>query len=87
VGIQATETLNFASPDIIWLKVPTSQIDIFNKFIEAYDNLAVVTTFDVQEGILALWVTPDTKNAALKIIRYLPCQVQLIAQPPIDKRK
>ena len=49
------------SDEHIYVQVKPENIDIFNKFIEAYDNIALVTTVDAQIGKLVLWVTPDTK--------------------------
>ena len=67
------------SAEHIWVRVKPKEIDIFNKFIEAYDNLALVTTVDAKAGVLVLWVTPDTKAAVLKIMQKLPCQVKLLS--------
>ena len=48
------------------------RIDVFNKIIEAYDNLALVTALDPAQGKLLVQVTPDTKRDTLKLLNHLP---------------
>ncbi|MDD2568351.1 MAG: DUF4911 domain-containing protein [Clostridia bacterium] len=62
----------------IYVQVKPADIDIFNKFIEAYDNMALVTTVNASSGELVLWVTPDTRSTVLKLITKLPCKVKLL---------
>lgn len=62
----------------VYVQVAPADIDIFNKFIEAYDNIALVTTLNAASGELVLWVTPNTKDTVLKLITKLPCAVKLL---------
>ena len=62
----------------IYVQVAPVEIDLFNKFIEAYDNTALVTTVNAASGELVLWVTPDTRDLVLKLITKLPCTVKLL---------
>ena len=64
--------------EMIFVRVEPQEIDLFNKLMEAYDHMALVTTVEAGKGILGLWVTPDTKSAVLKIITKLSCAVQLL---------
>lgn len=64
--------------EMVFVQVKPQDIDLFNKLMEAYDHMTLVTTVEADKGILGLWVTPDTKSAVLKIITKLPCAVQLL---------
>ncbi len=64
--------------DIVWVKVAPAQIDLFNKIIEAYDNLALVSTVDAETGLLAVWTTPDTRQDVLKLIHKMPIASKVV---------
>ena len=53
------------------VRVPAAKIDRFNKIIEAYDNLALVSTVDAAAGELICWVTPDLRPLLLKLLEKL----------------
>jgi len=57
--------------------VASENIDVFNKIIEAYDNLALVTTVNPEEGRLIVWVTPDTRSDVIKILQHMPFPVEV----------
>lgn len=59
------------------MQVDPENIDIFNKIIEGYDNLALVTALRPELGLLLLRVTEDTKKDTLKIIKRLPFPVTI----------
>ena len=63
--------------EILFVRVAPHQIDLFNKFLEAYSHLAFVTTLDPVEGTVAVWVTADTKPAVQKILSKLPVSCQI----------
>jgi len=67
----AQENLN------ILVQVEPKNIDIFNKIIEAYDNLALVTAIDPKEGKLVVRVTGDTKKDTLRLLKRMPFPVDL----------
>ena len=62
----------------ILVQVNPKDIDVFNKIIEAYDNLALVTALDAAQGKLLVRVTPDTKEDTLKLLNHLPFPVEFI---------
>lgn len=62
----------------IFLKVAPVHIDMLNKIVEGYDNLAVVTTINASEGKLVLRVTPDTREDVLKILHHMPFSVEIM---------
>lgn len=72
------ELLEKHQGELLKIKVAPEKIDLVNKFIEAYDNCALVTTIDAKEGLLALWVTPDTCTLAKKVLKYIPVNVEFI---------
>ncbi|MCL2496402.1 MAG: DUF4911 domain-containing protein [Clostridiales bacterium] len=64
--------------EMILVEVAPHDIDFFNKLLEGYDNLALVTTLDAQLGKLALWVTKHAKKDVLAILKCLPVPVHII---------
>ena len=64
----------------VWLQVTPRRIDYINKIIEAYDNLAMVSTVDPVAGILVCHVTPDMRPVLLKLLSKL--RVKLLDGPP-----
>lgn len=64
--------------DDILVRVDTSDIDIFNKILEGYDHLCLVTVIDPARGELAVRVTPDTRSDTLNIIKHLPIPVTIL---------
>ena len=73
------ELLARHAAELVWLQVPPAKIDWFNKIVEAYDNLALVSTVDAAEGLL---VTPDMRPPLLKLLAKLP--VDLVQAPQAD---
>lgn len=61
----------------IWVKVDPSHIDIFNKIVEAYDNLAIVTAVDPGQGELVVRGTKDTKKDTLRLLKHMPFFVEI----------
>ncbi len=55
----------------IHFKVEKSSIGYFRQIIEAYDNLAVMSTVDLDAGVVALFVSPFCKEELLKITKAL----------------
>lgn len=62
----------------ILLEMAPHDIDFFNKLIEGYDNLALVTTLDAKLGKVALWVTEHTKKELLSILRCFPIPLNFV---------
>ena len=62
----------------ITVQVEPTDIDFFNKLIEGYDNLALVTTIDATLGKLALWVSEQNKKDLLAVLRCMPIPVELL---------
>lgn len=60
------------------VRIARENIDLFNKIIEAYDNLCLVTALNPAQGELLLRLTPDTRPALLKILRHLPFPVEIL---------
>lgn len=59
------------------VRIAPEDIDLFNKIIEAYDNLCLVTALDSARGELLLRLTPDTRPDLLKILKHLPFSVEI----------
>ncbi|MGI6361045.1 MAG: DUF4911 domain-containing protein [Bacillota bacterium] len=62
----------------ITVEMEPRDIDFFNKLIEGYDNLALVTTLDVKIGRVVLWVSEHTKKDVVGILKNLPVPVSII---------
>jgi len=65
---------------MLLLEVAPSDIDLFNKLIEGYDNMALVTTLDARLGRIALWITEHAHRDIMAIIKCLPIPVKIIGQ-------
>ena len=65
--------------EMILLEIAPQDIDLFNKLIEGYDNLALVTTLDAKLGKIALWVTKHTKKDLMAILQCLPVPVHILS--------
>jgi len=64
--------------EMILVEVAPRDIDFFNKLLEGYDNLALVTTLDARLGQLALWVAKHATKDVLAILKCLPVPVQVL---------
>ncbi|MDD2496981.1 MAG: DUF4911 domain-containing protein [Desulfitobacteriaceae bacterium] len=60
------------------VKVEPGDIDIFNKILEAYDNLCLVTAVHPEFGKLVVRVTSDTRGEVIKILKHLPFPVTIL---------
>ena len=63
--------------ECIMVKVEPSDIDLFNKLIEGYDNLALVTTVDAGLGKLVLRVACNAKKDLMAVLHCLPIPVSI----------
>ncbi|KJS20303.1 MAG: hypothetical protein VR72_15190 [Clostridiaceae bacterium BRH_c20a] len=63
------------NPLKILIQVEPRDISYINKIFEGYDGLAVVTTLNRQEGLIALTVTPETKIDVLGILYNFPKKI------------
>lgn len=57
--------------EVVRVQVAPEKIDQFNKIIEAYDNLAIVSTVDAAKGELICWTTADGRPVLLKLLSKL----------------
>jgi len=64
--------------EMILVEVAPHDIDFFNKLLEGYDNLALVTTLDAKLGKIALWVAKHAKKDVLAILKCLPVPVHIV---------
>ena len=64
--------------EMILVEVAPRDIDFFNKLLEGYDNLALVTTLDAKLGKIALWVAKHAKKDVLAILKCLPVPVHVL---------
>lgn len=59
----------------IEVKVDPGNIDVFNKILEGYDNLCIVTALRPERGEILVRVTPETRIDVIKILKHLPFSV------------
>lgn len=64
--------------EMILVEVAPRDIDFFNKLLEGYDNLALVTTLDAKLGKIALWVAKHAKKDVLAILKCMPVPVHVL---------
>lgn len=62
----------------ILVKVDPGDIDVFNKVMEGYDNLCLVTAVHPELGELVVRVTLDTRGEVIKILKHLPFPVTIL---------
>lgn len=63
--------------ELIYVQVEPADIDLFNKLIEGYDNMALVTTIDARLGRLVLRVAKSAKKDIMAVLRCLPIPVSI----------
>lgn len=66
--------------EVVRVKVAPDKIDYFNKIIEAYDNLAMISTVDAAQGELVCWTTADGRATLLKLLSKLPLAITVLEQ-------
>lgn len=62
----------------IYVQVNPQDIDLLTKFIEAYENLGIVSTIDQKLGKVIIRGTTDTRADLLEILKHLPFGVNLL---------
>ena len=67
-----------AGDNKLFARIKSKDIAFLTKIMEAYENLALVTTLDAAEGLLVIHVTPDTKEAVKEILENLPIEVNML---------
>lgn len=65
--------------EVVRVRVAPEQIDRFNKIIEAYDNLAIVSTIDAGRGELVCWTTEDSRPILLKLLSKMRMNIEILA--------
>lgn len=63
--------------ELIYVQVEPADIDFFNKLIEGYDNMALVTTVDANLGQLVLRVAHHAKKDIMAVLHCLPIPVSI----------
>lgn len=64
--------------EVVRVRVLPEQIDRFNKIIEAYDNLAIVSTVDAAAGELVCWTTEDSRPILLKLLSKMRMNIEVM---------
>lgn len=67
----------FDQGELLVCRVAPNDIDLFNKLLEGYDNLALVTTLDSSLGRMALRFAAAAKKDLLAVIHCLPIPVAI----------
>ena len=63
--------------ELVYVKVEPGDIDFFNKLLEGYDNLALVSTDDASLGRLVLRVAQCAKKDLLAVLHCMPIPVAI----------
>ena len=56
----------------IVLQIKPEDIDFLTRIIEGYDGLGIVSTIDPGQGLVVVWVTPDTQDEVTHILHFFP---------------
>ena len=62
---------------VLLCRITPADIDLFNKLLEGYDNLALVTTVDAALGRMSLRFAASARRDLLALLRHLPIPVLL----------
>lgn len=62
----------------IYVQISPSDIDLLTKFIEAYENLGIVSTVDRNLGKVIIRGTADTRPELMEILNNLPFAINFL---------
>lgn len=62
----------------IYVQVKPQNIDLLTKFIEAYENLGIVSTTDRKLGKVVIRGTVDTRKELMEILNNLPFEITFL---------
>ncbi len=62
----------------IYVQISPSDIDLLTKFIEAYENLGIVSTVDRNLGKVIIRGTVDTRPELMEILNNLPFAINFL---------
>ena len=71
------EKHNNTEGELIYVQVEPADIDLFNKLIEGYDNMAMVTTVDANIGQMVLRVAKHAQKDIMAVLKCLPIPVSI----------
>ena len=69
--------INHDEGEMIVCQIEPHDIDFFNKLLEGYDNLALVTTVDASLGRMVLRVAKAAKKDLMAILHCMPIPVAI----------
>lgn len=61
------------------LRIKPPDIDFLNRVFEGYDGLGMVSTLDRREGLVVIWVTPDTRCEVMNILENFPREIEILS--------
>jgi hypothetical protein len=66
----------------LYVKIAPHHVHMFTNIMEGFSHLSWVTTFHADNGILAVFTTPDTLEDVRKILTSPPCSeiVEIVGQ-------
>lgn len=64
----------------IKIKIEPKNINFFNRIMEGYEYLGVVTTLDKAAGIVMVRTTPDLYDEVIGIIRHLDFEFAFVTE-------
>ena len=77
-GLDLKELAAAHPEEVLRVRVAPADIDRLNKIIEAYDNLALVSTLDPASGEVLLWTTPDQRPILQKLLAKMRFPVEIL---------
>lgn len=64
----------------IKIKIEPKNINFFNRIMEGYEYLGVVTTLDKAAGIVMVRTTPDLHDEVIEIISHLDFEFAFVTE-------
>ncbi|MBP2633470.1 MAG: hypothetical protein H6Q70_4098 [Firmicutes bacterium] len=58
--------------ELVKIKINPKDINFFNRIMEGYEYLGMVSTLDKREGIVIVRTTPDTYDEVREILDHFP---------------
>ena len=60
------------------IKISPEKINYFNRILEGYEYLGVVSTLDKENGIVLIRSTPDTIEDVKNVLENLPIEINYL---------
>lgn len=64
----------------IKVQLAPAYINLFNRIMEGYEYLGVVSTLDSKRGVVLVRTTPDLYEAARDVVEHMPFEIFVLQE-------